>query len=374
MKHAHHEARLSLAAESATFRAFDTIIDTRSPAEFAEDHVPGAVSCPVLDNEERARVGTIYKQVSPFDAKKLGAALVAKNIARHLEELFIKKEKTWKPLVYCWRGGKRSGAMAHVLREVGWDAKTLEGGYKAYRRHVVESLAELPARFTFRVIHGVTGSGKSRLLRALGAAGAQILDLEDLAAHRGSVLGTLPKRPQPSQKMFESLLLEKLLAFDAQKEIYVEGESKKIGQLQIPEALIARMRASECLLVQADTATRVALLMDEYRHFFTDLPALNAQLDCLVALHGQERVGEWKALAAAGAWPELVARLLEDHYDAAYRRSAANNFPRLAEAPSLRIASADAAMFDAAARELAGRSAAANAEPLRDIPLKRAGL
>ena len=206
-----HAPRLSLPAEDATFRAFDTIVDTRSPAEFAEDHVPGAVSCPVLDNEERARVGTIYKQVSPFDAKKLGAALVAKNIAFHLENSFQGKPKTWKPLVYCWRGGKRSGAMAHVLREVGWDAKTLEGGYKAYRRYVVDSLAVLPEKFTFKVIHGVTGSGKSRLLRALAAAGAQVLDLEELAAHRGSVLGGLPERPQPSQKMFESLLLQKLL-------------------------------------------------------------------------------------------------------------------------------------------------------------------
>lgn len=346
MKHEHHTARLSLPAEESTFRDFDTIVDTRSPAEYAEDHVPGAISCPVLDNDERARVGTIYKQVSPFDAKKIGAALVAKNIARHIENLFAEKPKTWKPLVYCWRGGKRSGAMAHILREVGWDARTVEGGYKAYRRYVVDTLSELPAKFTFRVIHGVTGSGKSRLLRSLGAAGAQVLDLEDLAAHRGSVLGNLPERPQPSQKMFESLLLEKLRSFDVQKEVYVEGESKKIGQLQVPEALIARMRASECLLLQVDTPTRVALLMDEYRHFFTDLPALGAQLDCLVALHGRERVGEWKALAAAGAWPTLVERLLEDHYDAAYRRSAAKNFPRLAEARNFPLHSAEQSVFD----------------------------
>jgi len=342
--------RTSVTVETASLENCDAIIDTRSPAEYAEDHIPGAISCPVLDNEERARVGTIYKQVSPFDARKIGAALVARNIARHVEGSFKEKPKAWKPLVYCWRGGKRSGAMAHVLREIGWEAKTLEGGYKAYRRYVVESLAKLPARFTFRVIHGVTGSGKSRLLRALGGAGAQVLDLEDLAAHRGSVLGTLPERPQPSQKMFESLLLKELLSFDSKKEIFVEGESKKIGQLQVPEALIGRMRASECMLLEADTATRVALLMDEYRHFFTDLPALGAQLDCLVALHGRERVEEWKSLAAAGAWPALVERLLEDHYDAAYRRSAAHNFPRLADAKVLRVESANDAAFTRLAR------------------------
>src|SRR6188474_3521832 len=199
--------RPGLPAEQATFRSFDAIIDVRSPAEFAEDHVPGALSCPVLDNDERARVGTIYKQTSPYEAKKIGAALVARNIAGHLEAALADKPRGWKPLVYCWRGGQRSAAMAHVLREVGWDAMTLQGGYKAYRRYVVASLAQLPQRINFRVIHGVTGSGKSRLLRALADAGAQVLDLEDLAAHRGSVLGNLPGRPQPSQKMFESLLL-----------------------------------------------------------------------------------------------------------------------------------------------------------------------
>ncbi len=350
MKHVHQAARLSLPAEEETFLAFDTIIDTRSPAEFTEDHVPGAISCPVLDNEERARAGAIYKQVSPFDARKLGAALVAKNIALHLESSFREKSKSWKPLVYCWRGGKRSGAMAHVLREIGWEARTLEGGYKAYRRYVVASLAKLPETLRFKVIHGVTGSGKSRMLRSLRAAGAQVLDLEELAAHRGSVLGTLPGRPQPSQKMFESLLLQKMRSFDSRKEIFVEGESRKIGQLQVPEALIGRMRASECLLLETDTATRVALLMDEYRHFFTDLALLGAQLDCLVGLHGRVKVGEWKSLAAAGDWPVLVSRLLEEHYDAAYRRSAAHNFPRLAQARKLRIASANPAAFDAEAR------------------------
>jgi len=346
-------SRLSVPADASAFKAFDAILDTRSPAEFAEDHVPGAISCPVLDNEERARVGTVYKQVSPFEARKLGAALVAKNIARQIEIEFREKTKTWRPLVYCWRGGKRSGAMAHVLREIGWEARTLEGGYKAYRRYVVESLASLPLKFTFKVIHGVTGSGKSRVLRALQEAGAQALDLEELAAHRGSVLGNLPGRPQPSQKMFESMLLNALLAFDVSREIYVEGESRKIGQLQIPEALIGRMRASECVLLQAGIETRVALLLDEYRHFFADPAALGAQLDCLAGLHGRERVGEWKALAAAGQWQQLVARLLEEHYDPAYRRSAAHNFPLLAEARVLALASPAPADFERLARAIA---------------------
>jgi len=220
---------------------------------------------------------------------------------------------------------------------------------------VVERLAAISPGFEFRVIHGVTGSGKSRLLRSLGKAGAQVLDLEDLAAHRGSVLGNLPERPQPGQKMFESLLLAAMEKLDAAQTVFVEGESRKIGQLQVPEALITRMRASECVLLDTTPEARVSLLLDEYRHFFADLPALNAQLDCLVALHGRERIDEWKALAARGEWPALVSRLLAEHYDPAYRRSAATNFPRLAEAQRVSIASAAPAAFDAAARTLAAR-------------------
>ena len=331
------------------FKRFDAIIDVRSPAEFAEDHIPGAVCAPVLDDAERAQVGTLYKQVSAFDAKKLGAALLAKNAARHIETLFREKPKSWRPLVYCWRGGKRSGSMAHILREIGWDAQTLEGGYKAYRRWVVEQLAELPAQFDFRVVHGPTGSGKSRLLAALKREGAQVLDLEDLAAHRGSVLGDLPGRPQPSQKMFESVLLAQLRAMDASRPVFVEGESKKIGDLQVPEALMSRMRASACVVLETSLDTRVELLLEEYRHFVADRAALEKQLDCLVALHGRDKIAQWKAI---GNWRELVRLLLVEHYDPAYRRSSQRNFVHLGRAQALRIASPGEAAFTGAARAL----------------------
>ena len=334
------------------FRQFDAIIDVRSPAEYAEDHIPGAISAPVLDDAERAQVGTMYKQVSPFDAKKIGAALVAKNISQHVDELFKDKPKSWHPLVYCWRGGKRSGAMAHILREIGWNAQTLEGGYKEYRRWVVQELEKTPEKLEFRVIHGPTGSGKSRLLVALKRAGAQVLDLEELAAHRGSVLGNLPDRPQPSQKMFESALLQELSNLPAQRPVFVEGESKKIGELQVPEALMSRMRGSPCILLEMSLQTRVDLLLDEYRHFLADRPALERQLDCLVALHGRGRIAEWKALAARGEWREFVARLLLEHYDPAYRRSSARNFARLPEAQVVRIASPDDAAFAQAVEAL----------------------
>jgi tRNA 2-selenouridine synthase len=337
------------------FKRFDTIIDVRSPAEFAEDHVPGAISAPVLDDAERAAVGTLYKQVSAFEAKKLGAALLAQNASRHIQQVFKDKPKDWHPLVYCWRGGKRSGAMAHILREIGWNAETLEGGYKAYRRWVVEELAELPARYDFQVVHGPTGSGKSRLLTALKRAGAQVLDLEALAAHRGSVLGNLPDRPQPAQKMFESLLLHELSDFDAGKPVYVEGESKKIGELQVPDALMERMRASSCVRLEARLETRVELLLDEYRHFVEDKRMLEAQLDCLTALHGREKIAQWKAIED---WRELVARLLVEHYDPAYQHSSQRNFARLSEAPVVRISSADDAAFAHAADTLLNREPA----------------
>jgi len=345
--------KFSIAMSPSVLREFDALLDVRSPAEYAEDHLPGAVSCPVLDDAERAAVGTLYQQASSFEAKRLGASLVAAKIAQHVRTGFAGKPQHWKPLVYCWRGGKRSGAMAHVLREIGWDARTLEGGYKAYRRHVVEQLAELPPRFRFRVVHGVTGSGKSRFLRALRHAGAQTLDLEELAAHRGSVLGNLPERPQPSQKMFETRLLEALIGLDPGKTVHVEGESRKIGQLQVPAALIEAMRASECVVLEAGIETRVALLMQEYRHFFCDPGMLGAQLDCLADLHGRERIAEWKQLAERGEWHALVARLLEEHYDPAYRRSAERNFARLAQAPVLHVAGADDRAFAELAEHVA---------------------
>jgi tRNA 2-selenouridine synthase len=343
---------VSVAMGPEILTSFDALLDARSPAEYAEDHLPGAVSLPVLGDEERARIGTMYKQESPFAARRAGAALVSRNIAAHLEGALAEKPKSWRPLVYCWRGGKRSGAFAQVLREVGWPAQTLEGGYRAYRRWIVGQLAVLPRAIDFRVVHGATGSGKSRLLRALARAGAQALDLEALAAHRGSVLGELPGQTQPSQKMFESRLYAAMAALDPARPVYVEGESRKIGQVQVPEALITAMRAAACVLLDAAPGTRIALLMDEYRHFFADTTVLRAQLDCLATLHGRDKVESWKALAAQGDFETLVARLLEEHYDPAYRRSAQRNFARLPQARVVRVPSPDEDAFAGLARAL----------------------
>ncbi|HXX12988.1 MAG TPA: tRNA 2-selenouridine(34) synthase MnmH [Burkholderiales bacterium] len=331
---------------------FDEVVDVRTPREYAEDHVPGAVNRPVLSDDERARVGTLYKQVSAFSGRKLGAALVSRNIGDHVETSFMDKPRAWRPLVYCWRGGQRSAAMVHVLREIGWEAQRLEGGYRAYRRTVVAELPLLARRYRFRVVCGLTGSGKTLLLQALHDLGAQVLDLEQLAAHRGSVLGDLPGRPQPAQKMFESGIWWSLRSFDPQRPVFLESESKRIGGLQVPEDLTLAMRSSECVWVESNMAARVQYLKQEYAHLLADSAVLAQQLDRLIQLHGRVTIERWNDLAQRREWDELVRELLERHYDPAYTRSITANYARLPEARPLRIANVTEADLLGAARAL----------------------
>jgi len=316
-----------LPATVAELTAFDEIIDARSPSEFAEDHIPGAINLPVLNDAERERVGTLYKQVSSFEAKKVGAALVSRNIAQHLEDYFVGKPKAYRPLIYCWRGGSRSGSMTHILQKIGFGAMQLDGGYKAYRRHVIAELASLPAQRNFRVVCAPTGSGKSRLLQALANEGAQVLDLEALAAHRGSLLGALPDQSQPPQKYFESAIWHALTRFDPARPVFVESESKKIGALRVPDALIMTMRASPCVRMEVPLAARVQLLAEDYAHFLHNPELINSQLAHLVPLRGRDTITSWQTLANQQAWDQLVATLLEQHYDPAYFRSLSNNYP-----------------------------------------------
>lgn len=344
--------RLAKDVTVSQLTGYDDIIDVRSPAEYAEDRIPGAISAPVLDDDERALVGTLYAQASPFDARKRGAALIARNIATHLETLFKDKPRDWRPLVYCWRGGQRSGAMAHILAQVGWRVARLEGGYKAYRRHVMAELQRMPAQFEFRVVCGATGSGKSRLLHALLEQDAQVLDLEALAKHRGSLLGNLPDAPQPAQKMFDSLVWDALRGFDPAQPIFVEAESKKIGRVAVADALIEAMRSSPCILIDAPVKARVQLLMEDYAHFLRDPVLLTQSLAPLVALHGHKVIDHWKALAQQSAWEELVGELLTQHYDPAYRRSTEANFISLAHATRVPLETLDTATLRNAAARL----------------------
>jgi len=330
---------------------FDTIIDARSESEFALDHIPGAINCPVLNDAERILVGTTYKQVGSFEAKRLGAPLVAKNIARAVETLFADKPRDWKPLVYCWRGGNRSGSMALIFAKIGWPVVQLDGGYKAFRAHVNAAL-EQPCNLDLRVICGTTGSGKSRLLQVLDSIGAQVLDLEQLAAHRGSVLGHLPNEPQPSQKAFETRIWDLLRRFDPSRPVFVESESKKVGNLRVPDAVMERMRASPCIALQLSRPNRVRLLMEDYEHFAADPASLNARLDHLVQLHGHAKIETWHQLANGGRMPELVDQLLVEHYDPAYLRSIDRNFAQYPQAESLELADIGADDFLTAASKL----------------------
>lgn len=311
---------------------FDEIIDVRTPAEFAEDHIPGAINCPVLSNEERAIVGTLYKQVSPFEARKVGAAMIAKNIAGHLETRFREHQKSWRPLVYCWRGGQRSGAMSIILAQVGWAAHKLEGGYKAYRRDVLEKLEVLPQTLTFKVVCGPTGSGKSRLLAALADSAHQVLDLEMLARHRGSVLGRLPDQPQPSQKFFDSVLLQTLQKLDPARPVFVEAESSKIGLITLPPALITAMHASTCLLVETPLATRVAGLLEDYRHYIENPEIFIEHLKPLYQFHGAKQLDHWSAMIRSGDFATMVGELLTLHYDPSYFRATSKNYGNLENA------------------------------------------
>jgi tRNA 2-selenouridine synthase len=311
---------------------FDEIIDVRSPLEYADDHIPGAINAPVLSNEERVQVGTLYRQVSPFEASRTGAAIVARNIARHLETTFADRPQGWRPLVYCWRGGKRSGSMTVMFNMIGWRARQLDGGYKSYRGATLQALDTLPAALRCVVLVGPTGSGKTRLLNALAQAGAQTLDLEQLASHRGSLLGALPGIAQPSQKRFDTLLAARLRAFDASQPVYVEAESRKIGSVALPPALLQAMHRGACVEVVSSREDRAAFLQQDYAQLFENPDWLKTQLQRLLGLHSRDVINGWLKMVDEGRRIDLARELIDRHYDPAYARSSHTHFTQLPQA------------------------------------------
>jgi tRNA 2-selenouridine synthase len=314
---------------------FGSVIDARSESEYAEDHLPGAVNWPSLDDAQRAEVGTIYKQVSPFEARKRGALLVAANISRHIEREVLDKPKDWQPLVYCWRGGQRSGALALVLGQIGFRVTLVEGGYKAFRTALLAALPRLVGRLQYRIVCGPTGSGKTRLLQALDALGAQVLDLEALASHRSSVLGVIPGQPQPTQKHFDTLVWQKLRSFDPARPVYVESESRKVGNLAVPEPLIGAMRASPCLRMDLPEEERVRLLLEDYDFFSRDPDFFCRRLEALTQLRGREQVQAWQEQVRKGEIEPVVRELLVKHYDPGYASSTRRNFVGFSQAQPL---------------------------------------
>jgi tRNA 2-selenouridine synthase len=314
---------------------FDTIIDARSEDEYLEDHLPGAINWPTLNNAERHEIGTTYKQVNAFEAKKRGAAIAARNISAHIEREVIDKPKDWKPLTYCWRGGKRSGSLSLILSEIGFRVTIIEGGYKAFRAAVLEDIPRLAPLFDWRVICGTTGSGKTRLLQALAEAGAQVLDLEALANHRSSVLGAIPGVPQPSQKHFDTRVWDALRRLDPTRPVFVESESKKVGNVAVPTALIEAMRAGACLNLLLPDEERVALLMEDYDFFVQDREAFCERLDALTQIRGKQVIDDWKTQVRAGQVEPVVRELLTLHYDPVYIDSMKRNFKGYAQAQTI---------------------------------------
>ena len=297
---------------------FDDIIDVRAPAEFAEDHLPGAINLPVLNDEERARVGTIYKQVSPFTARKLGAALVAANAAQHLQTVLADKPGGWRPLVYCWRGGQRSGSFASILAQIGWRVETIEGGYKAWRHLVSQALCDAPFPARMVVLDGNTGTAKTEILNLLPARGVQVIDLEGLANHRGSLFGSMGQ--QPSQKAFERDLAMAIAAIDPSRPVVIEAESSKVGNCRLPPEMWKAMGTAPRLTISAPIAARAQYLTRAYADMVSDGPRLVAEIDRLRPAHAVDLIEQWQAMAQTGAFADLAHGLMAQHYDPRYEK------------------------------------------------------
>lgn len=316
----------SIDTDTLDLDAFDEVIDVRSPSEYAEDHVPGAINLPVLDDLQRAEVGTLHKQVSAFEARRLGAGYISSSIGRHLAEHFFDKPASYAPLIYCWRGGQRSQSMAHILERVGWPVSLLTQGYKTYRRLVRTELEVLPERHRFHVLAGYTGTGKTKILHVLAERGEQVFDLEGLANHQGSLLGEPPEGQNVSQKWFESRLWDALRGFDPARPVWTEAESAKIGQVSLPKHVLHSVRGGKTFEIVAEREERARFLSSGYRWWRENPDVLMAKLQRLTERYGQAEIGRWQALADAKDWAGFVGRVLEMHYDPAYARSRGKNY------------------------------------------------
>src|SRR6266513_276368 len=327
------------------------VIDARSQREYTEDHVPGAVNLPVVDNEEYAEVGTTHR-TDKHRAYLIGVSYALKNISHAIDELVAGQPKDARMLVYCFRGGKRSKLWFDALSTIGYRVDRLPGGWKAYRAWVRDQLTDLPRKFRYHVVCGPTGCGKTRLLAALATVGAQVLDLEALARHRGSLIGEIPDRAQPTQKWFESELIDALWRFDPEKPVWVESESKKIGAIQVPSGLLEAMRDARVFAVSAPMSERVQLWREDYAHLERNPDALLERLRPLRPLVGGEEFTHWESLAKERRMPELFARLMEAHYDPAYGHSIRKNYPLIADAAKVDLGLLDGELLLDAARQL----------------------
>ncbi len=299
-------------------KAINQIIDVRSPSEFHEDHIPGSTNLPVLNDEERKLVGSIYKNDSPFKAKKLGASLISKNIAMHIKKKFINNPGSWKPLIYCWRGGQRSNAIAIILSEIGWEVFLLKGGYKTYRKEINNSLNSIINNYKYIVLRGKTGTAKTKILEMIINKGGYALNLENLAKHKGSLLGKLPKSSQPSQKYFESLIYFELKKLRKNKPVLVESESSKIGNLYLPSNLLYKIENSPCIDIESNIDARASYLVKDYSKFILKKNSFNELFLYASSKLGKEVVNKWKKNYENKNWKELALQLIVEYYDPLY--------------------------------------------------------
>jgi tRNA 2-selenouridine synthase len=264
------------------------IIDVRSPSEFAHAHIPNAHSIPLFNDEERAQVGTAYKQRSRQIAIKIGLDFYGPKMRAIVEQVehLLKETQQKKIIVHCWRGGMRSGAIAWLLDLYGFDVSKLHGGYKAFRRHCLDEL-EKPHHFI--IIGGRTGAGKTTILQSLKQKNAAVICLEGLACHRGSAFGAIEMPPQPSQEQFENLVALELLQH-AGKTIFLEDESQRIGRMNIPNTMWQNMRESRVVYVDLTAAQRLQNTIKDYGHFdITELKdATNRIAKNLGGVHNKE--------------------------------------------------------------------------------------
>ena len=302
-------------------QVYDLIIDVRSPSEFAEDHLPGAINLPVLDDDERAETGTLYKQVSSFIAKRRGAALTTSNISRHLQTTLSDLPEDSTMLIYCWRGGMRSRSMALVLSSIGWDISLVNGGYQTWRRQIVAGLDKSTDPINIILLDGQTGTAKTAILNEMAALGAQTLDLEGMANHRGSAFGAHADTPQPSQKHFEALIWQSLRRFDLTQPVYVEAESSLVGKRRLPSRLWTEMKKAPRIIIEAPTTARADYLVSAYPDLARNSDQLKASINLLCARHSAEQLAEWHQMATSEKFRDLAASLISTHYDTAYDRA-----------------------------------------------------
>ena len=292
-------------------------IDLRSPSEYQEATIPGAINLPFFNDQERAEIGTIYRQQSPCQARARGLELIAPRLPE-LTGAIGSYAQDRQVVIFCWRGGERSQAMAEVLHLMRIPFYRLHGGYKAYRRYVLDRLACYPLGDVV-VMHGLTGCGKTQIINRLIERGYAAVDLEGLARHRGSVFGSIGMENQPGQKMFDSLLWCELKRLAPWPYLLVECESKRIGNIHLPEHLSQKMEQGRHILVYDTLENRIQRLVQDYvSHGEENIEQLIQGVRALEKHLGKSRVNQCVYLIEKRIFSEVVEYLLVDYYDKLY--------------------------------------------------------